>query len=77
MSDQIENEMQQTQTVTPEEVRQQLMAEIEATRQTITELNDEELEEVAGGVFGINRWIARKAIGTVFPSLKPTLKKFL
>jgi hypothetical protein len=49
MSNQSENENQQSETVTPEEVRQYLLAEIEAGKQAITELSDEQLEEVAGG----------------------------
>jgi hypothetical protein len=47
MSNQPENE--QTVIVTPEEVRQSLIAEIEATKQAIAELSDEELEEATGG----------------------------
>ena len=47
MSDQIENENQQS--MTPEEVRQALLAEIEATQQAIAELSNEQLEEVVGG----------------------------
>ncbi len=49
MSNQPENENQQT--MTPEEVRQQILTELEASKQAITELNDEELEEIAGGIF--------------------------
>ena len=49
MSNQPENE--QTTIVTPEEVRQSLIAEIDATKQAITELSEEELEEVAGGAW--------------------------
>src|SRR5690349_18554654 len=49
MSNQSENEMQQT--PTPEEVRQHLLTEIEASKQTIEELSEEELEQVAGGRF--------------------------
>ncbi len=51
MSDQAENENQQT--VTPEEVRQSMLAELDASQEAIAELSDEELEEVAGGVGGI------------------------
>ena len=47
MSNQSENEIQQTQT--PEEVRQRILTELEANQQAITELSDEELEAVAGG----------------------------
>ena len=48
MSNQAENENQQT--VTPEEVRQYMLAELDASKETIAELSDEELEEVAGGI---------------------------
>jgi hypothetical protein len=47
MSNQPENEMQQT--LTPEEVRQYLLAELEASKQVVAELSDKELEEAAGG----------------------------
>ena len=50
MSDQIENENQQT--ASPEEVRQYILAELEASKQTIAELSDEQLEQVAGGAAG-------------------------
>jgi hypothetical protein len=49
MSNQPEYENQQSETVTPEEVRQFLLAEIEANKQAIAELSDEQIEEVAGG----------------------------
>jgi hypothetical protein len=51
MSNQPEYENQQPETVTLEEVRQSILAEIEASKQAITELSDEQLEEVAGGGF--------------------------
>ena len=51
MSNQAENEKQQPETVAPEEVRQFILAEIEASKQAIAELSDEELEEVAGGAW--------------------------
>jgi hypothetical protein len=44
MSDQHENE-----SMTPEVVRQALLAEIDATKQAIAELSNEQLEEVVGG----------------------------
>lgn len=47
MSNQPENEMQQI--LTPEEVRQSLLAEIEASKQAIQELSDKDLEEAIGG----------------------------
>ena len=49
MSNQPENEIQQT--LTPEEMRQFLLAQVESSRQEIEELNEEELEAVAGGGF--------------------------
>ena len=52
MSNQSEHENQQIETLTPDEVRQYLLTEIEATQKQITELSDEELEEVAGGIAG-------------------------
>jgi hypothetical protein len=52
MSNQPENE--QTEIMTPEEVRQYVLAEIDATKQAIAELSEEELEEVAGGAFAFS-----------------------
>ncbi len=49
MSNQPEYEEQQPQTATPEEVRQILLAELEASKQAIQELNEEQLGEIAGG----------------------------
>jgi hypothetical protein len=48
MSNQPEDEMQQT--LTSEEVRQPLLAEIEASKQAVVELSNERLEEVVGGL---------------------------
>ena len=47
MSNQFENETQPT--MTPEEERQRLLSEMDASQQAIAELSDEELEAVAGG----------------------------
>jgi hypothetical protein len=47
MSNQPENEIQPSSTL--EEVRQSLLAELDASKQTITDLSDEELEAIAGG----------------------------
>jgi hypothetical protein len=49
MSNQPENETQQPETVTPQEIRQSILADIDAYQQAIAELSDEELEAVAGG----------------------------
>ena len=62
MSNQSEHENQQS--LTPEEVRQALLAGIEATQQAIVELSNEQLEEVGGG--GL-----RKKIGQCFGCSKP------
>jgi arginyl-tRNA synthetase len=35
--------------LTPQQIRESLLQEIEASKQIICELNDEELEEIAGG----------------------------
>ena len=50
MSNQPENEMQQT--PTPRRCGQYLLAEIETSQQVIAELSDEELEEIAGATIG-------------------------
>ena len=47
MTTPLEHENQQT--VTPEETRQSMLAELDATQQAIVELSDEQLEDVAGG----------------------------
>jgi hypothetical protein len=47
MSNQSENENQQI--MTPGEVRQLLLAEIDAVQQAIAEVSNEQLEEVVGG----------------------------
>jgi hypothetical protein len=52
MSNQPENEMQQSETITPQELREALLSELEASKQAIAELNDEQLEEIAGGAIG-------------------------
>jgi hypothetical protein len=60
MSNQPENE-----TLTPQEVRQTLLSEIEASQQAIAELSDEQLEEIAGGIGGATRanfsWLMTQA----------------
>ncbi len=49
MSNQPENENQQTETITAEEMREYMLAEIEASKQAVAELSDEQLEEIVGG----------------------------
>ena len=49
MSDQPENEKQQSATVTSQELREVLLAELDASKQVIAELSEEQLEEIAGG----------------------------
>ena len=59
MSNQPENTNQQPETVTPEEVRQSLLAELQASKQVIAELSDEQLETIAGAG---SRWDGVKAL---------------
>src|SRR5690348_4881823 len=49
MSNQAENETQQVETIATEEVRQFLLAELEASKQALVELSNEQLGEIAGG----------------------------
>jgi hypothetical protein len=50
MSQQSENEA-----LTPQELRETLLSEIEASQQAISNLNDEQLEEIVGGINGATR----------------------
>jgi hypothetical protein len=52
MSDQPENAMEPAETRVSEGVRQYILARLDASKQTIAELSDEELHEVAGGILG-------------------------
>jgi hypothetical protein len=49
MSNQPQYENQQPETVTPEELRQSILAELEASKQEHVDLSDEQLMEIAGG----------------------------
>ena len=69
MSNQEENENQQTEIMTPEEVRQSLLAEIDATRQAIAELSDEELADVSGA--GLSTAALRTTFNWLHPKPKP------
>ncbi len=65
MSNQPEQANQQS--LTSEELRQHLLTQIEASKQAIEELNDEELEGVAGGGFlhfmkGVGRTVENVAV---------------
>lgn len=53
MSNQSENEQQQS--MTPEEARQHLLAELDASKQAIAELSNEELEKITGGAGILSR----------------------
>ena len=56
MSNQPEHEKQQLQ-----ELRQSLLSQLEASQQAITELSDEQLEQVAGGgLWGLAAKVASK-----------------
>ena len=50
MSHQPQHENQQPETVTPEELRQSILAELETSKQEIVDLSDEQLMEIAGGI---------------------------
>jgi hypothetical protein len=64
MSNQPENGV-----LTPQELRQTLLDELETSQQAITALSDEQLEEIAGGR-GWGRLAAGAAVGAVFgPSI--------
>jgi hypothetical protein len=52
MSDTLENEMQPSETVTPQELCESLLTELEIARQLTVELSNEQLEEVVGGGLG-------------------------
>ena len=49
MSNQPENEKQQAETVSAEALREYLLTEIEASKQAVAELSDEQLEESVRG----------------------------
>jgi len=56
MSNQPEQENQQPETVTPQEIREAILADLEASKQAIAELSDKELEQITGG--GLTSWIS-------------------
>jgi hypothetical protein len=57
MSNLSENEMTQPETVTPQEIREYILTNLEDTKQVIATLSDEELEEIAGAGQGMsNAW---------------------
>lgn len=51
MSNQPDQEMQSSETLTSEEVRQSILAELEASKQELAEISDEQLMEITGGSF--------------------------
>ena len=53
MSNQPEHDNQQPETITSEEMRQSILTELEASKQEIAELNDDQLMEIAGAGQGI------------------------
>ena len=73
MSDHLENEMQPSETVTPQELRESLLAELETARQAIAELNNEQLEEVVGG--GLNCFNCKPS--TISPPESPRSFRFV
>jgi hypothetical protein len=74
MSNQAEPDQQQPETVTSQEVREYLLAELEASQQAISELSDEQLEEVAGGAGVVQAYKALRQVGYgTFTSVKGAL----
>jgi ribosomal protein S24E len=75
MSHQPEHDHQQTVTPIPEEVRQALLAEVDASKQIIADLSDEELEEIIGagaqieGMKAIYKYYREDKKANVFTSL--------
>jgi hypothetical protein len=68
MPDQLENEMSQPKTMTPQELRESLLTELEAGKQALTELSDEEvLEAITGG--GLSRSFSAPSLGANNPQL--------
>ncbi len=63
MSNQPEDEIQQSETMAAQALREYLLEELEASKQALAELSDEELEEVAGG-----------GSGTIIAGIKATYK---
>jgi hypothetical protein len=72
MSDYLENEMQPSETVNPQELRESLLAELETARQAIAELSNEQLEEVVGG--GLNCFNCKPE--TISPPESPRALRF-
>jgi hypothetical protein len=77
MSYQPEHENQQPETVTPQVLRQFILAELEAKQQVIGQLSDEQLVEIVGGTIGkvytpptIN-WTPKQHTQEIAPVLEP------
>lgn len=64
MSNQAEHEHEPSKVLTAEELRQFLLSQMDGTKEAVSELRDEEVEQVAGGVGG----------GTMFERLKTILQ---
>jgi hypothetical protein len=52
MSNQPEQENQQSETITSQELREFMMDELEARKQLVAEISDEQLTEIVGGTIG-------------------------
>jgi hypothetical protein len=59
MPNQADQEKQQAETISSEEVRQFLLSELEARKQNIVELSNEQLSEIAGGFLPTREQAAR------------------
>jgi hypothetical protein len=53
MSDHFENNIQPSEAVPPQGLRESLLVELETARQAIAELSSEQLEEIVGGGLGL------------------------
>ena len=77
-NDQEEHQYQQPQS--PSELRQSILAEFEAVKQSITDLSDEQLEEIAGGglfagVKGVYDYYRQYKNASVIKSVGAALKQ--
>jgi vacuolar-type H+-ATPase subunit H len=72
----------ESKTLTPEEIRQAILNELEASQQEIAEISDEQLEEIAGGALSDIRanisWIRQKGqISGVKPQTREYIQGFI
>ena len=77
MSHQPEQENQQSEPLTPQELRQFILVELEAKQQVIGQLSDEQLVEIVGGTIGkvytppTITWTPKQRAQEIAPVLEP------